>query len=117
MNSLSHRLRGLTLPALVLLLAFAAPAAAAPVQTGSVSAASPTFSWKGGPLSGANAAGEPCNTSHQCEDILLHVGDAGNLKIKWKASAPDGQDWLGFTLYEADADGNPQGDPVADTGA
>ncbi|HYH59924.1 MAG TPA: CocE/NonD family hydrolase [Thermoleophilaceae bacterium] len=109
-------LRRLALLALVLALA-ATPAAAAPVETGSISKATPTFEWEGGPLSGASLVGEPCGTSHQCEDILLHIADGGELEINWTATAPGGQGWLSFTLYESDAEGNPQGDPIVDTGA
>ena len=113
-----RRLRGLPLlTTLVLALVLAAPAAAAPVQTGTLSAASPSFEWSGGPLSGGNLNNEPCGTTHQCEDILLHTGNAGNLKITWQASSPAGQGWLSFTLYKSDADGNVEGEPVADTGA
>jgi uncharacterized protein len=111
-----RRLRALPL-LLLLLFVLPASASAAPVQTGTLSATSPTFSWSGGPLSGASLVGEPCGTSHQCEDILLHVGDTGRLEVKWEASAPSDQAWLSFTLYKADAEGNPDGDPVVDGGA
>jgi predicted acyl esterase len=112
-----RRLRALPLLLLLLLALLPATTSAAPVQTGSVSLASPTFTWDGGPLSGGNIAGEPCGTSHQCEDILLHVGDAGQLEIKWKASSPSDQGWLNMSLYKSDAEGNAQGDAVASTGA
>ena len=106
------------LPALCLLLALLpASASAAPVQTGSVSAASPSFTWNGGPLSGGNLVGEPCGTTHQCEDILLHVGDSGELEIKWQGSSPSGHAWLNMSLYKSDAEGTAQGDAVAGTGA
>jgi uncharacterized protein len=105
------------LPALCLLLLLPTAAHAAPVQTGSVSSASPTFTWNGGPLSGGSLVGEPCGTTHQCEDILIHVGDGGQLSISWEATSPADQAWLFMTLYKSDAQGNPQGDPVADTGA
>ena len=111
-----RRLRALPLLLLVLFL-LPTPAGAAPVQSGSVSAASPTFTWSGGPLSGGNLAGEPCGTTHQCEDILLHVGDAGELEIAWKASSPSDQGWLNMSLYKSDAEGNAQGEAVAGTGA
>ena len=114
MTSYLRRLCGLSLLLFVLL---PAAAHAAPVQTGSLSAASPTFAWNGGPLSGGSLVGEPCGTSHQCEDILLHVGDAGKLEIEWEASSPSDQGWLSMTLYKSDAEGNPEGDPVVDTGA
>ena len=106
------------LPLLLILFALVAvPASAAPVQTGTVSGASPTFKWSGGPLSGASLVGEPCGTSHQCEDILLHVIDQGDLTVKWEATAPGDQAWLSFTVYHADAQGEPTGDPVVDSGA
>ncbi len=114
MTSYLRRLRALPL---LLLFVLPALAAAAPVQTGSVSAASPTFTWTGGPLSGGNLAGEPCGTTHQCEDVLLHVGDGGQLEIAWKASSPSDQGWLNMSLYKSDAEGNAQGDAVAGTGA
>src|SRR5918998_5846229 len=98
----------LSLPALilVLLLPLSAPALAAPAHSGAFSAASPTFTWQGGPLSGGNMVGEPCGTTHQCEDILITVGDAGNFEVSWKASAPNDQGWLSVTLYKSDAEGN-----------
>ena len=110
-----RRLRAL--PLLLLLLVLPASAAAAPVQTGTLSSASPTFTWQGGPLSGGNLAGEPCGTTHQCEDILLHVGDAGQLEIEWKADSPSDQGWLNMSIYKSDAEGNVQGDALVSTGA
>src|SRR3712207_260451 len=104
-------LRALPL-ALLALLACVAPAAAAPVYEGGVSAASPTFTWTGGPLSGGNLAGEPCGSTHQCEDTLLHVGDAGELELKWEASSPNDQAWLNMSLYKSDAEGNAEGDAI-----
>ena len=115
MTPFRRRLRAF--PLLLLLLLLPASASGAPVQTGSVSAASPTFTWNGGPLSGGNLAGEPCGTTHQCEDILLHVGDAGELEIAWKASSPSDQGWLNMSLYKSDAEGNAQDEAVAGTGA
>jgi len=108
-----------SLPAFALLIALAvsAPAAAAPIAEGTVSAASPTFTWEGGPLSGVNLVGEPCGTTHTCEYILLHISDAGELETSWTASDPSGNAWLNFALYKSDAEGNPQGDAVGDGGA
>jgi predicted acyl esterase len=117
MTSYRRRLRALPLLLLLALALLPASASAVPVQTGSVSAASPTFTWQGGPLSGGNLAGEPCGTTHQCEDILLHVGDAGQLEIAWKADSPSDQGWLNMSLYKSDAQGNAEGDAVASTGA
>ena len=102
---------------LLVLVAAVAPAAAAPVETGSVSAASPKFEWSGGPLSGGNLVGEPCGSTHQCEDILLHVGDSGELEIEWQASSPNDQGALNMSLFKSDAEGNPQGEAVASTGS
>src|SRR5688572_14695174 len=101
----------------ILLLSMAPAATAAPVQSGSLSAASPTFAWQGGPLSGASLVGEPCGTTHQCEDILLSVGDAGDLEIKWKASSPSDQSALFMSVYKSDAEGNTEGDALVDGGA
>lgn len=109
--------RSLPLFALLLTLALSAPAAAAPVAEGTVSTASPSFAWEGGPLSGANLVGEPCGTTHTCEDILIHAGDTGELDIAWKASDPSGNGWLNFSVYRSDAEGNPEGESVADGGA
>ena len=101
----------------ILVLSIAPAASAAPVQSGSLSAASPTFAWQGGPLSGASLVGEPCGTTHQCEDILLSVGDAGDLEIKWKASSPSDQSALFMSVYKSDAEGNTEGDALVDGGA
>jgi len=106
------------LPLLLIVFALVpAAASAAPIETGTVSGGSPTFKWSGGPLSGASLVGEPCGTSHQCEDILLHVINQGDLTVKWEATAPGDQAWLSFTVYHADAQGNATGDPVVDSGA
>ena len=102
--------------ALVALFA-AAPAFAAPVYEGSVSAAQTEFKWSGGPISGANLVGEPCGPSRQCEDTLLHVGDKGELKVHWTAEGPGDQGWLGVALYKSDGEGNPEGDAIVDGGA
>jgi predicted acyl esterase len=113
-----RRLRALLPLALILVAALTvAPATAAPVQTGSLSASSSEFSWQGGPLSGGSLVGEPCGTTHQCEDILLHVGDSGELEIEWQASSPGDQAWLFMELYKSDAEGNPEGDAIVGTGA
>jgi predicted acyl esterase len=117
MNSYLRRLRGLPLLLLLALALLPAAASSAPVQTGSVSAGSPAFTWNGGPLSGGNLVGEPCGTTHQCEDILLHVGDAGELEIEWQASSSSGQAALNMSIYASDAEGNTQGDAVASTGS
>jgi predicted acyl esterase len=110
-------MRSLSLLLAVFVVSIAATAAAAPVQSGAVSASSPTFKWQGGPLSGGNMVGEPCGTSHQCEDILLTVGDKGDLEIAWKASSPSDQAALNFELYKSDAEGNAEGAAVASGGA
>ena len=89
-------MRSLSLLLAIFLVLISATATAAPVQSGSVSAASPTFKWQGGPLSGTNLVGEPCGTTHQCEDILLTVGDKGDLEVQWKASSPGDQAALNF---------------------
>ena len=115
MTSYLRRLRAL--PLLLLSSSSCRRPPAAPAQTGSLSASSPTFSWNGGPLSGGSLVGEPCGTTHQCEDILLHVGDAGELEIEWEASSPGDQGWLYMTLYKSDAEGNPEGDAVVEHAA
>ena len=94
------------LAAALLAVFAAAPAVAAPVASGTVSAEQPKFAWSGGPLSGGNMIGEPCGTTHQCEDTLLHVKDDGELKIHWTASGPGDQGWMGVDIYKSDAEGN-----------
>ena len=111
-------MRSLPLFVFLCLVALVPAAAAAPAQSGSVSAGSPVFKWNGGPISGVNLIGEPCGPSRQCEDILLAVGDRGSLEISWKADSPTGQAALNFELYKSDAEGNVEGDePVADGGS
>ena len=96
--------------------ALAAPAAsAAPVAQGTVSAASPVFSWEGTAY-GFNLVGEPCNTDHSCEDALLAIETPGTLTIDWQATAPAGPAWLGVGLYESRPDGA-EGKQVKDGGA
>ncbi len=96
--------RRITLVALAF-AALAAPAAsAAPVATGTVSAANPVFSWEGTAY-GANIAGEPCNTDHSCEDALVTVETPGTLTIAWQGTALAGPAWLGVGIYESGPDG------------
>jgi hypothetical protein len=106
--------RQLVIFTLLLLAAFATPALAAPDFNGSLSAASTTLAWEGTAY-GTNIQGEPCDTDHSCEDMLVDVGDAGNVTIKWEATAPAGPAWLGVTVYKSDASGA-EGAEVADGG-
>jgi hypothetical protein len=97
-----------------LALALAAPASAAPVASGSLSAAAPEFSWSGTAY-GTNLAGEPCNTDHSCEDALLEIENAGTLAVGWTAAAPGGPAWLSVSVLKSDASGA-EGEVLADGG-
>jgi hypothetical protein len=93
----------------------AAPAAlAAPSQEGAVSAEQLEFKWTGQAY-GFNMVGEPCNTDHSCEDILVEVEDPGFLTVSWTATAPAGPAWLAFSIYESDETGA-EGESLADGG-
>lgn len=97
----------------VVAIAPAALAAPSP-DKGSVSAESPTFAWNGTAY-GFNLAGEPCNTDHSCEDVLVEVKDAGSMAVAWQGKAPAGPAWLSVTIYTADASGK-EGEEIADGG-
>ncbi len=101
----------MALGVLVLLLT-AAPAAAAPTYAGNVDR---QFTWSGGPLTGANIAGEPCGPTRGCEDVLLKFPIAGTAKVKWSARSPVQQGWLGAQVYKAGPGGVPTGDPVKES--
>ena len=100
--------------AVAALLVGAPAAAAAPSQKGAVSAEQTTFAWTGTAY-GVNMVGEPCNTDHSCEDILVEVKAPGQLTVDWDATAPAGPAWLGVSLYQSDATGA-EGESVADGG-
>src|SRR5436305_5084948 len=90
--------------AVAALLASAPAALAAPSKTGTVSSTHPKFAWTGTAY-GTNLVGEPCNTDHSCEDILVHVTSPGFLNVDWSATAPAGPAWLGVTIFASDASG------------
>ena len=113
----------------------AAPAAAAPDHTGTLSASSPTFSWDGAIADSAPdliGFGPGCaDPGHKCEDVLLDVKHPGSLKIT--IESPDGgditepsgeacgadepcgsyQDFDGL-VYKSNAAGEPVGEPLTE---
>ena len=87
------------------------PAAlSAPDRTGSVSLASPTFKWSGGPGSSfttlnTNSDTYPCDMPvHDCDYTLLNVTDPGTLKVKVSSTDPKTVD-AQVLLYVSDAGG------------
>ena len=111
--------------ALLAVLALATTAFAAPAREGVVSAAAPVFAWDGGPGNGAvpSAAGGGqvrCTPGiYECEDTLVEVKDAGDLRAEIKAG--DGSTDLDVAIYASDSAGTaPQGsaadagDPIAE---
>jgi hypothetical protein len=97
--------------ALLIAIAGATPASAATPASGTVSSASPSASWGGGPFAVANATATTgtlvCNQAAPCDDFALSVDvpagyDAGNdlkITVGWPNSAAD------FDVYLYDSAG------------
>jgi hypothetical protein len=98
-----------------LLVAAPAATAAPSPDKGAVGIDQTTFKWAGSAY-GTDIQGEPCNTDHSCEDVLVQVKDAGSLNVDWTGTAPAGPAWLGVSIYASDAKGT-EGDQLADGGA
>ena len=92
----------------------AAPAALA-APAGTLSKTTTTWKWTGSAY-GINLVGEPCNTDHSCEDLLMEVKNAGDVNVQWTATAPAGPAWIDMTVYSSDASGKTGGDEMASGG-
>src|SRR5206468_563036 len=90
----------------------ALPALAAPDRSATLSAASPNFTWDGGPVTGT-----PVNDV-DTDDTLLTIETPGSLKVQTTQPDSGAQD-IDIWLYKANAAGDPQGDPIkkAETGS
>ena len=94
------------LGALVCAALFFVPTAQAADFTTTLSSASPTFEWDGGPGNGVGAGTVPCDTSpvYDCEDTLFEVTEGGG-RVVIDIAAGAGSSDLDLYLHESDASG------------
>ncbi|HVL94906.1 MAG TPA: hypothetical protein VM266_03520 [Solirubrobacteraceae bacterium] len=107
-----HRLPRRTLGALtaVLFAGSAAVALAAPDRSTELTTANPTFEWDGGPLTGLILG-----VDDDRDDTLVKLPGGGNLAIKLTDFEDDGgEPDFDIRLYVADAEGDPQGEPLGE---
>jgi len=91
-------------------LTFAAVALAAPDRTAELSSAATVYEWDGGPLSGAILG-----VDSDRDNTLVKLKDAGNLLIKLdKFSDQGGAPDFDIRLYNANADGDPDGEAIGE---
>jgi hypothetical protein len=80
---------------------------AAPDRSADLSAATTSYSWDGGPVTGT-----PVNDV-EVDYTLVKVADAGTLDVTIKEASLEEAD-LDLEVYRADAAGEPSGDPLAE---
>jgi hypothetical protein len=83
----------------------ALPALAAPDRSTTLSTATTSFSWDGGPVTGTPVA------DVDTDDTLLTIETAGSLKVQTTEPSSGAED-IDIWLYKANAAGDPQGDPI-----
>ena len=95
----------------------AVPAIAA---DGTLSSASPTYAWEGGPMNGVGNENVPatpvvgfaaarCSPAYNCDNEHLELKEQGTLTIEIKAG--EGSEDLDVRLYASDAEGTAPGGP------